>query len=175
MSHFARAKGGPGNCLGTSLVVWWLRILLAMQGIQVQSLIQEDRTGHRAMKDPPKQGGFHTPQLKPCTAKEVTLLLSLCSRSLRLQGLQCDFTHCPTICDPMDCSTPGFPVLHHLPEFAKLMSIESMVPSNHLILCCPLLLLLSIFLSIRVLPMSWLFASCGKNIRPSPSVLLMNI
>ena len=32
----------------------------------------------------------------------------------------------------------------------KLMSIESMVPSNHLILCCPLLLLLSIFLSIRV-------------------------
>ena len=55
-----------------------------------------------------------------------------------------------TLCDPMDCSTPGFPVLHHLPEFAKLMSIESMVPSNHLILCHPLLLLLSIFPNIRV-------------------------
>ena len=26
---------------------------------------------------------------------------------------------CPTLCDPMDCSTPGFPVLHHLPEFSQ--------------------------------------------------------
>ena len=26
---------------------------------------------------------------------------------------------CPTLCDPMDCSTPGFPALHHLPEFAQ--------------------------------------------------------
>ena len=26
---------------------------------------------------------------------------------------------CPTLCDPMDCSTPGFPVLHHLPELAQ--------------------------------------------------------
>ena len=51
-----------------------------------------------------------------------------------------------TLCDPMDCSTPGFPVLPHL----KLISIESVMPSNHLILCHPLLLLLSIFLSIRV-------------------------
>ena len=54
------------------------------------------------------------------------------------------------LCDRMDCSMPGFPVLHHLPELLKLMSIESVVPSNHLILCCPLLLLPSIFPSIRV-------------------------
>ena len=53
-------------------------------------------------------------------------------------------------CYIMDCSTPGFPVLHHLPELLKLMSIESVMPSNHLILCCPLFLLPSIFLSIRV-------------------------
>ena len=46
----------------------------------------------------------------------------------------------------MDCSMLGFPVLHHL----KLMSIESMIPSNHLILCRPLLLLPSIPPSIRV-------------------------
>ena len=57
---------------------------------------------------------------------------------------------CLTLCDPMDCSTPGFPVLHHLPEFAQLMSIESVMLSNHLVLCCPLLLLPSIFPSIRV-------------------------
>ena len=50
----------------------------------------------------------------------------------------------------MDCSTPGSPVHHQLPELAHLMSIESVMPSNHLILCCPLLLLPSIFPSIRV-------------------------
>ena len=57
---------------------------------------------------------------------------------------------CPTLCEPMDCSTPGFPVHHQLPELLKLMSIESVMPSNHLILCRPLLLLPSIFPSIRV-------------------------
>ena len=50
----------------------------------------------------------------------------------------------------MDASTPGFPVFHYLLEFAKLMSIESVMPSNHLILCRPLLFLTSIFPSIRV-------------------------
>jgi len=57
---------------------------------------------------------------------------------------------CLTLCNPMDCSTPGFPVHHHLLELLKLMSIELMMPSNHLILCCPLLLLPSIIPSIRV-------------------------
>ena len=52
---------------------------------------------------------------------------------------------CLTLCDPMDCSLPGFPV-HYL---LKLMSIESGMPSNHLILCHSLLLP-SIFPSIRV-------------------------
>ena len=52
--------------------------------------------------------------------------------------------------DPMNCSTPGLPVHHQLPEILKLMSIESMMPSNHLILCCPVLLLPSVFPSIRV-------------------------
>ena len=50
----------------------------------------------------------------------------------------------------MDCSTPGFPVHHRLPELLKLMSIKSVMPSNHLILCHPLLLPLSVFPSIRV-------------------------
>ena len=44
----------------------------------------------------------------------------------------------------------AFPVHHQLLEFPKLMSIESVMPSNHLILCRPLLLLPSIFPSIRV-------------------------
>ena len=50
----------------------------------------------------------------------------------------------------MDCSTPGFPVFHYLLEFAQTHVIELMMPSNYLILCCPLFLLPSIFPSIRV-------------------------
>ena len=57
---------------------------------------------------------------------------------------------CPTLCDLLDCSTPGLPVHHQQQEFTKLMSIESVMPSNHLILCCPLLLLPSVFPTIRV-------------------------
>ena len=57
---------------------------------------------------------------------------------------------CPTLCNPMDCSTPGLPVHHHLPQsLLKLMSIESMMPSNYLIFCRPFLLLPSILSSIR--------------------------
>ena len=50
----------------------------------------------------------------------------------------------------MDCSSPGFPVHHQLRSSLKLKSIESVMPPNHLILCRPLLLLPSIFPSIRV-------------------------
>ena len=52
----------------------------------------------------------------------------------------------------MDCSTPGLPVRHHLPALAQIMFIESVMPSSHLILSCLLLLLTSIFPSIRVFP-----------------------
>ena len=57
---------------------------------------------------------------------------------------------CRTPCDLMNCSTPGFQVFHYLSWSLKLMFIDSVMPSNHLILCRPLLLLLSIFPSIRV-------------------------
>ena len=57
---------------------------------------------------------------------------------------------CPTLCDPMDCSTPGLPVHCQLPELVETMPNELVMSSNHLILCCPLLLLPSIFLSSRV-------------------------
>ena len=57
---------------------------------------------------------------------------------------------CLTLCDPMDCSTPGLPVHHQPQSFHKLMSIELMMSSNHIIFCCPLHLLPSVFPSIRV-------------------------
>ena len=53
-------------------------------------------------------------------------------------------------CNPMNCSTPGLPVHHQLPEFTQVTSIESVMPSSHLILCCPLLFLPPIPPSIRV-------------------------
>ena len=54
---------------------------------------------------------------------------------------------CPTLCDPMDCSTPGFPIHHQLPEFTRTHWIRDAIQPSH-----PLLspLLPSIFLSIRV-------------------------
>ena len=81
---------------------------------------------------------------------------------------------CPTLHDPMDCSTPGLPVHHQLPESTQLISIESVMPSNHLILCGLLLLPSSVFPSIRVFsnesafcsrwPKCWSFSF---NISPS--------
>ena len=59
---------------------------------------------------------------------------------------------CPTLCNPMDCSAPGLPAIINSQSLLKLMSMESVMPSNHLILCRPLLLSPSIFPSIRVLP-----------------------
>ena len=57
---------------------------------------------------------------------------------------------CLTLCDPMNCSTPGLPVRHQLMSSPKLMCTESVMPSSHLILCHPLLLLPLIPPSIRV-------------------------
>ena len=56
---------------------------------------------------------------------------------------------CLTLCNSMNRSTPGLPVHHQLPEFIQIHVIESVMPSNHLILCRPLLPP-SIFPSIRV-------------------------
>ena len=75
-----------------------------------------------------------------------TDVIGTCSRSL-VCCCSIAKSYPPTLRDPMDCRTPGFPVLQSL---LKLMSIVSVILYNHLILCCPLLLLSSIFLSIRV-------------------------
>ena len=57
----------------------------------------------------------------------------------------------PTLCDPMNHSPPGLPVsITNSQSLLKLMSIGSVMPSSHPILCCPLLLLPSAFPSIRV-------------------------
>ena len=75
---------------------------------------------------------------------------------------------------PMDCSTPGFLSFTVSQSLFKLMFIESVMPSNHLILCRPLLFLPSIFPSLRVFSNeSALLIRCSKywsfnfSIRPS--------
>ena len=65
---------------------------------------------------------------------------------------------CPTLCDPMDSSMPGFPAHHQLPELAQTLSIESVMLSSHLILCHPLLLLSSIFLSVVLNSLNFCFS-----------------
>ena len=80
---------------------------------------------------------------------------------------------CLTLCDPMDCSMPDFPVLH-LPELLRPMSTEMVMPFNHLMLCCPLLCFQSFPASGSFL-MSWFFTSGGQNIGASASVLPINI
>ena len=75
---------------------------------------------------------------------------------------------CPTLCDPLDGSRPGFPISQSLLKFT---SIESVMPSNHLILCRHLLPS-SIFPSIRIFPMSCVFASGGQSIGASLTGLI---
>ena len=82
---------------------------------------------------------------------------------------------CPAFCHPMNCSKPDFPVLHYLPEFAQTHVHWVSDSHIHLILCHPLLLLLSIFASIRVFsseltlhirwPKYWSFSFSPKNIQ----------
>ena len=57
---------------------------------------------------------------------------------------------CPTLCDPINNSTPGLPFITNSRSSLKLMSIKSVMPSSHLILCCPLLLQSPIPPNIRV-------------------------
>ena len=81
---------------------------------------------------------------------------------------------CPTLCDPMNRSTPASLSITNSQSSLKLMVIESVMPSNYLILCRPLLFLPSIFPSIRVFsnesalhirwPKDWNFSF---NISPS--------
>jgi len=84
--------------------------------------------------------------------------------------LCCSFAQsCPTLCDPMDRSTTGLPVLHHLPEPAEIMSIDSVMPSNHsssvaLFSSCPQSFLVS-----------WFFASGGQSIGASASASILQV
>ena len=85
---------------------------------------------------------WHINRSKACCGSDIFLLSSVQFSSVAQS--------CQTLCDSMESKMPGLPVITNSQSLPKFMSIESAMPSNHLILCCPLLLLPSIFPSIRV-------------------------
>ena len=92
-------------------------------------------------------------------------MISLIQGWVKAATPQIDFSSvsqsCLTVCDPMDCNTQASLSITNSLSLLRLMSIESVMPSNHFILCHPLLLLPSISPSIRVfsnesvLPTRW--------------------
>ena len=127
----------------------------------------------------PPPGDLFDPGIKPSSFISPTLAggfftTSTTWEALELLSLQFSHAVMSDLCDPMDCSTPGFPVHHQLPELLKFMSIESVMPSNHLILCCPLLLLppippsIGVFSNESTLRMRWpKYWSFSFSISPS--------
>ena len=111
-------------------------------------------------------------KLSPATHHLLIYVISLHFVASSVQLLSC-----VRLCNPMDYSTPGFPVHHQLPELTQIHVHWVSVPSSHLILCRPLLLLPSVFPSIRSFLVSQFFAWGGQSVgvSASASVLPMNI
>ena len=80
---------------------------------------------------------------------------------------------CPTLCNPMNRSTPGLPIHHQLPESTQIHVHWVGDASNHLILCHSLLLLPSILPSIKIFQMSQLFAWGSQSIGVSASTSVL--
>ena len=84
----------------------------------------------------------------------------------------CSVTNpCPTLCDSMNCSTPGLPVLYYVPEFVHVHWVSDAIQPSHPLL--PFLLLPSVFPNIMTFSMSWLITLGGAS--ASASVFPMNI
>ena len=84
---------------------------------------------------------------------------------------------CPTVCNPVDYSTPGFPILHCLPEFAQIHVHWVTEISNTSSSATPFSFCLQPFPASGSFPVSWLFTSGGQSIgtSASASILPMNI
>ena len=106
-----------------------------------------------------------------CTSWEQSSWLRLLSSVQFGQSL----SHVRLIVTPWTAARQASLSVTNSQSLLKHISIESVMPSNHLILRCPLLFLPSIFTSIRVFSRQSLFASDGQSIRTSASVLPMNV
>ena len=122
------------------------------------------RQEHRSGLPFPSPGDLPDPGIKsgsPALQADASPL-SHQGNQLRVSSVQSSSVaqSCPTLSDPMDCSTPGLPVHHQF----KLMSIESVMPSNHLILCCCFSSCPQSFAASGSFQMSQFFASSGQSI-----------
>ena len=83
--------------------------------------------------------------------EQIVFLEKIATLALRVSHFCCCSVaqSCLTLCYPMNCSTPGLPVYHHLPEFAQVHVHCIVMPSSHLIFWHPLLLLPSMFPRMR--------------------------
>ena len=117
------SRAGPGLCLGLPLVL-------------ASSAWQGSSHGHN-----PHQHGH----------RSLFMVLPLERQFSPVQFSSVQSLSRVRLCNSVDCGTPGFPVHHQLPELTQThVRDESVMLSNHLIVCCPLLLLPSVFPSIRV-------------------------
>ena len=95
----------------------------------------------------PPPGSLSNPGIKPASLTSP----ALAGRFLTSSATYCSVAQsCPTLCNPMDCLTKASLPFTISQSLLKLMAIESMMPSNHIVLCCSFLLLPSIFPSIRI-------------------------
>ena len=127
MSHSLRPHGHPQNSLSQNSGVGSLSLL---------------------------QGIFPTQESNPSLPHCRQILYQMSRKGSPMYTIGIQFSSvaqsCLTLCDPMDCSTPGFLSITDSRSILKLTSTMLVMPSNHLILCRPLLLLPSVFPSIRV-------------------------
>ena len=121
---------------------------------------------------------FHKKVLDTGSSHHTTLLLTSALSVYCLQYCCCSSTQsCPTLCDPMDCSKPGFTVFHHLLELVQTHVHWVSDAIQSFILCHTLSSCLWSFSVSGSFSMSWLFVSGGQSSgnSASASVLLMNI
>ena len=121
--------------------------------------------GHKFKYNSKKSKAFKTKH------KRLSLQFGYRQRSLQFCSV---IQSCLSVCDPVDCSTLGAILsITNSRSLLKLMSIESVIPSNHLIPCHPVLLLPSLFPSIKVFSNESVFASGGQSIGVSTSALFL--
>ena len=102
----------------------------------------------------------------------ILSVLLTATQSVGTESCFSESKSCLILCHPMDCSMPGFLVPQLSWSLLNIMSIESVMLANHLILCLTLLLILSIP-GLGSFPMSWLFASGGQRIEASASASVL--
>ena len=119
---------------------------------------------------------------------ELSILIDHNSNESKLKITSVQFSSilsCPTLCDPMNCSRPGLLSITNSWSSLKLMSIKSVMPPGHLILCHPLLLppippSIRIFSNVSTLHMTWpkywsfSFSISPSNEHPGPIFFRMD-